>query len=96
MSKKSQADRFAAMVQAGQNVQRPSNIESTGNPERRKAVNTDGSKIERITVGTKARKEIAYHWTAQGKLKRRAVADVVQDALIAEFGLPDGFSKEDV
>lgn len=105
--KKSQAERLAAMVGAGQNVPRPSNLpDEDVKPESRKAVETEsrelaataqpGEKVERITVGTKARREIAHYWTIQGKIKRRSVADVVRDALVAEFGLPDGFTKDDI
>lgn len=51
---------------------------------------------ETVTVGAKVYKELAHHWTAQSKLKRRAVSDVIRDALVAEFGLPEGFDAENV
>lgn len=106
MSKKNQADRLAAMLGKAQAVARPSNLpdEESVKPdfrqnveaESRQAGRTENIKAERITVGVKARKEIAYHWTIQGKLKRRSVSDVVRDALVAEFGLPEGFTKDDI
>lgn len=107
MSKKSQADKVAAMLGKAQAVARPSNLpdeEKAAKPEGRQDVEAENrqtgkiesEKVDRITVGVKARKEIAYHWTIQGKLKRRSVSDVVRDALVAEFGLPDGFTKKDI
>ncbi len=106
MSKKSQADKITVMLGKAQSVARPSNVadEKTEQSSIRQTVETvsrqagkpEGEKVERITVGVKARKEIAYHWTVQGKLRRRSVSDVVRDALVAEFGLPDGFTKEDI
>jgi hypothetical protein len=63
-------------------------------PEQRKAVTPAAG--ETITVGAKVYKPVAYHWAAQSKIHRRPVSDVIRDALIEEFGLPDGFDRETV
>jgi len=95
MSKKSQADRLKAMVSKAQNVARPSAV-NTNSRENVKTGNGDATKEVRINIGTNVPKDVALWWTAQGKLKRRLVADVIREALIAEYGLPDGFTEADV
>ena len=104
MSTKKQADKVAAMLGKAQAVVRPSNLPDeeltkpeirqstdTGNREAGKPENRDG-----VNIGVKVPRTIAHWWTAQGKLKRRSVADVIRAALVAEYGLPDGFTEEDV
>lgn len=63
-------------------------------PELRKDVKPASG--ETVTVGAKVYKELAYHWTAEAKRKRKPVSDVIRDALVEAFGLPEGFSPEDV
>ena len=71
-------------------------------PESRKAekpVTQQASKPnlgEVVTVGAKVYKELAYFWTAQGKLTRKPVSDVIREALVAAYGLPEGFDSENV
>lgn len=97
MKKKSQADRLAAMVSQAQNVPRPSNLaDDYEKPESRKAVLPENFSDETVTIGAKVYKDLAYFWTAQGKVKRQSVSDVVRQALVDAFGLPEGFPLEAV
>jgi len=63
-------------------------------PESRKDVKPASG--ETVTVGAKVYKELAYHWTAESKRKRRSVSDVIREALVDAFGLPEGFDPENV
>lgn len=95
MSKKSQADRLKAMVSKAQNVARPSDV-NTASRENVKMQNRETVARKLVNIGTSVPQDVALWWTAQGKLKRRLVADVIREALIAEYGLPDGYTEADV
>lgn len=71
-------------------------------PETRQTVKpelqTTGAPLqeETVTVGAKVYKSLANHWTVEAKRQRLSVSEVVRNALVEAFGLPDGFPPEAV
>lgn len=92
LTPKNQADQLAQITGALPDAE----------PEKRQAVEPSSRKPDSlaneqtVTVGAKVYKTLAYYWTAQAKLKRQSVSDVVRQALVDAFGLPEDFPPEAV
>lgn len=92
LQSKSAADRMASIAEALPDAK----------PETRQAVKpesqTTGAPLqeETVTVGAKVYKTLANHWTVEAKRQRRSVSEVIRQALVEAFGLPDDFPPEAV
>lgn len=90
LAQKSEAERLADITEA-----LPDAIPETRQnvkPELQAAPLQD----ETVTVGAKVYKTLANHWTVEAKRRRMSVSEVVRNALVEAFGLPDGFPPEAV
>lgn len=90
LQSKSDANRMASIAEALPDAEPKS--QQAGKPVSRNL--DDIGNQETVTVGAKVYKTLANHWTVEAKRQRQSVSDVIRQALVETFGLPEDFPIE--
>ena len=96
IGKEVQADASAPSSPAAEPVPVPAPPPAPAEPEPQPSLYTDEELKQVNAGGLKVAKAVRNHWMLQAHVKGVSVASIIKPALIAELGLPEGFTADNL
>ena len=96
IGKEVQADASASDVALSPPAAEPVSVPAPAEPEPQPSLYTDEELKQVNAGGLKVAKAVRNHWMLQAHVKGVSVASIIKPALIAELGLPEGFTADNL